>query len=153
MNLMTPSYSLSTRGFRHPRTAGVRAMGALLLVPGTKCVWGALCYGWNAIAAKILMFLGPRPGWSCEKGVHMGIRYVCTYLRTNLFGLSLVRQCREIATQKRADTLKTMSPKLACRDKNWRHFALSATCRRHVVDISSQVIVVGCVFASLLGVE
>ena len=25
-----------------------------------------------------------------------------------------------------------MSPKLACRDKNWQHFALSPTCCRHV---------------------
>ncbi len=31
-----------------------------------------------------------------------------------------------------------MSPKLACRDENGRHFALSPTCRRHVADISSQ---------------
>ena len=33
---------------------------------------------------------------------------------------------------------RNVSPKLACRDENWRHFALSPTCRRHVADITSQ---------------
>ena len=59
---------------------------------------------------------------------------VCTYLRTimSVFGLSMLEN---------SDTkvLKTMSPKLACRDENRRHFALSPTCRRHVADFSSQV--------------
>ncbi len=45
--------------------------------------------------------------------------------------LSIVHQCRKMPTQKFPDTLCIMLPKLACRDKNRRHFALSATCRRH----------------------
>jgi hypothetical protein len=52
--------------------------------------------------------------------------------------LFVVHQCWEIATQKCAHTQEIMSPKLACRGKNWRHCCLSLTCRRHVADITSQ---------------
>ncbi len=37
---------------------------------------------------------------------------------------SLVRLCRKNATQKCANTVKIMSPKLACWGKNWRHYNL-----------------------------
>ena len=47
----------------------------------------------------------------------------------------MVRQCREITTQKCSDTQEIMSPKLACRGKNWQHCRLSPTCRRHVADM------------------
>ena len=41
----------------------------------------------------------------------------------------MVRQCRNITTQKCADTQNFMLPKLARQGENRQHFALSATCR------------------------
>jgi len=62
---------------------------------------------------------------------------LCTYL-CSLYRLSLVRRCRQIHDTKVFRHKRNVSPKLACRDENRRHFALSATCRRHVADISNQ---------------
>ncbi len=53
-----------------------------------------------------------------------------TYLCT-LYRLSLVRRCWQIHDIKVFQHKRNVSPKLACRDENWRHFALSPTCRRH----------------------
>ena len=76
----------------------------------------------------------------CRSTFHTGIRYklLSMYLPMYICCLSLVCQCRETATQKCADTLKTMSPKLACRSENWRHCHLSPTCHQHVANITSQ---------------
>ena len=70
--------------------------------------------------------------------------YVDQYLMKELEASShdycvfVVPQCREITTQKGADTQEIMSPKLACRGKNWRHCCLLPTCCRHVANITSQ---------------